>query len=132
MEASVMTADERAIRGVVEKWLAASRSGDVETVLGLMSEDVIFMVPGQKPFGKKEFAAASAKIREFKFEGSGNIEELQVLGDWAYLRNYLEISMTAPNGALVRRSGYTLTILRKQPDGRWQLARDANLVTASN
>jgi ketosteroid isomerase-like protein len=26
------------------------------------------------------------------------------------------------------RAGYTLTILRKEADGRWVLARDANLV----
>jgi len=29
----------------------------------------------------------------------------------------------------MRRAGYTLTILRKGPDGRWRLARDANLLT---
>jgi ketosteroid isomerase-like protein len=29
----------------------------------------------------------------------------------------------------VRRSGYTLTILRKGEDGRWRLFRDANLVS---
>jgi len=29
----------------------------------------------------------------------------------------------------MRRSGYTLTILRKEPDGRWRLARDANMLT---
>ena len=29
---------------------------------------------------------------------------------------------------LVDRSGYTLTILRKEPDGRWLLVRDANLL----
>jgi hypothetical protein len=28
----------------------------------------------------------------------------------------------------MRRSGYTLSILRKQPDGKWVLWRDANLV----
>jgi len=28
----------------------------------------------------------------------------------------------------VHRAGYTLTILRKQEDGRWLLVRDANLV----
>jgi ketosteroid isomerase-like protein len=32
-------------------------------------------------------------------------------------------------GTPMRRSGYTLTILRKEPDGRWVLARDANLLT---
>jgi len=29
----------------------------------------------------------------------------------------------------MRRSGYTLTILRKEADGKWRLARDANLLT---
>jgi uncharacterized protein (TIGR02246 family) len=60
--------------------------------------------------------------------GTSDIQELQVLGDWAYLRNYIEMVVTPSNGAPVRRSGYTLTILRKEPDGRWRLARDANLL----
>jgi ketosteroid isomerase-like protein len=30
--------------------------------------------------------------------------------------------------ARVRRSGYMLTLFRKNPDGRWLLARDANLL----
>jgi uncharacterized protein (TIGR02246 family) len=126
-----MTDDERAIRGVVEQWLAASRAGDLDTLLSLMTDDVIFMVPGSKPFGKERFAANAAAMRNVKVEAAGTIEELQVLGDWAYIRNYLEVSITPPNGTTSSHSGYSLTILRRQPDGRWQLARDANLVTAS-
>jgi hypothetical protein len=38
--------------------------------------------------------------------------------------------MMPPGVNSVERSGYTLTILQKQPDGRWLLARDANLLTA--
>jgi len=33
-------------------------------------------------------------------------------------------------GTPMRRSGYTLSILRKEADGRWVLARDANMLTA--
>jgi ketosteroid isomerase-like protein len=51
-----------------------------------------------------------------------------VLGDWAYLRNYLTVSVTPPGGAPVRRAGYTLSILRKEASGKWVLARDANLL----
>jgi ketosteroid isomerase-like protein len=36
--------------------------------------------------------------------------------------------MTPPEGEPVRRAGYTLTILRKEPSGKWVLARDANLL----
>jgi uncharacterized protein (TIGR02246 family) len=64
-----------------------------------------------------------------RLEGSADIRELKVLGDWAYLRNFIEITITPAGGTPVRRSGFTLTILRKEPDGRWLLARDANLVT---
>jgi len=32
-------------------------------------------------------------------------------------------------GAPMRRSGYTLTIFRREADGRWFLFRDANLLT---
>lgn len=123
-----MTDDERAIREVVDVWLAASKGGDLATVLSLMTDDVIFMVPGQKPFGKEAFAAASQGMKDVRIEGTSDIQEIQVLGDWAYLRNYLEMTVTPPGGAAKRRSGYTLTVLRKEADGRWRLARDANLL----
>ena len=124
-----MTEDERAIREVVATWLEASRRGDTATVLSLMTDDVVFLVPGQKPFGKEAFAAASKSMTGMKIDGTSNIEEIQIVGDWAYLRTHLAMTMTSPSHAPVRRSGYTLTIMRKEPDGRWRLARDANLVT---
>ena len=70
-------------------------------------------------------------MKNFRIEGSSEIQEIQVLGDWAYLRNYIEMTVSPPDSSKpVRRSGYTLTILRKERDGRWRLARDANLLTA--
>ena len=39
-----MSPDERAIRELIDAWMKASRAGDTETVLSLMSDDVIFMV----------------------------------------------------------------------------------------
>jgi uncharacterized protein (TIGR02246 family) len=123
-----MTDDERAIREVVDTWLAASRTGDLPTVLSLMTDDAVFMVSGQKPFGKEAFASTSAGMKDVRIEGKSDIEEIQVLGDWAYLRTHLAMTMTPPGGVPVRRSGYTLTILRKEADGRWRLARDANLL----
>ena len=124
-----MSPDERAIRELVDTWMKASRAGDIETVLSLMSDDVIFMVPGREPFGKQSFAANSRSMDGVKLEGSADIRELKILGDWAWLRNFIEITITPPGGETIRRSGFTLTVLSKEPDGRWLLARDANLVT---
>ena len=125
---TTMSPDERAIRELVETWMTASRAGDAETVLSLMADDVVFMVPGREPFGKQTFAANSRSMEGVRLEGTSDIRELRILGDWAYLRNFIEIAITPPDGETVRRSGYTLTILRKEPGGKWVLARDANLV----
>ena len=125
-----MSDDERAIRELVAKWMAASQAGDTSTVLSLMTDDVVFMVPGREPFGKEAFAAASKDMQGVRIEGKSDIRELKVLGDWAYLRSYLEVTVMPAGGNAVERSGYTLTIFQKQPDGLWLLARDANLLTA--
>src|SRR5262249_49148126 len=129
---SPMSPDERAIRDLVDIWMKASRAGDTATVLSLMSDDVVFMVPGREPFGKQTFAANSRSMDGVRLEGLADIRELKVLGDWAYVRNYIEIAITPPGGETVRRSGYTLTILRKEPDGKWLLARDANLLSLAS
>ena len=123
-----MTDDERSIRELVATWLAASKNGDLPAILDLMTNDVIFMVPGSKPFGKDAFAMAFEGMKQVRIEGRGDIQELQILGDWAYLRNYIEMTATPPNGDAMRRTGYTLTILRKESDGRWRITRDANLL----
>ena len=123
-----MSEDERAIRELIATWMAATQAGDHKTVLGLMTDDVVFMVPGREPFGKAAFAAASKSMQGLRIEGTSDIVELQVLGDWAYLRNRLEMTMTPPGGSPTTRSGYTLTILRKEVDGKWRLVRDANLL----
>lgn len=126
-----MSDDERAIRQVVETWMAASRSGDLDTVLGLMTEDVVFMVPGQEPFGKEVFTALSKGAGASLIEGTSEIVELKILGEWAFIRNRIAMQMTSPGGETVRRAGYTLTLLRKEAAGRWRLARDANLLTVT-
>ena len=123
-----MTPDELAIRNLIATWLKASQAGDLETVLGLMTDDVVFMVPGRDPFGKEAFAAMSASIKDVRMEGTSEIKELKVLGDWAYVRSHLTVTMTPTGGTPMRRAGYTLTIFRREPDGKWRLARDANLL----
>ena len=125
---TAMTDDERAIRNVVDTWLAASKTGDTATVLSLMTDDVLFLTPGQPPFGKEAFAKMSDGMKDVRVEGTSDIQEVQVFGNIAYLRNQLHIRMTMPDGKVMKRSGQTLTILRKEADRKWRLVRDANLV----
>jgi uncharacterized protein (TIGR02246 family) len=121
--------DERAIRALVETWMSATNAGDLATVLDLMTDDVLFLTPGRAPFGKDEFRVASESIEGIGLDGRAEIREIEVSGDWAWIRNHIEVTMSPPGREPVRRSGHTLTVLRKGADGRWRLYRDANLVS---
>ena len=120
--------DEQAIRELVQRWLDASKRHDLDTVLSLMADDVLFMVPGQKPFGKDGFAAANEAMNDVTMEAESDIQEIKVLGDWAWMHNFLRLTLTPSSGSPFVRSGHILTVLRKQPDGRWVIFRDANLL----
>jgi uncharacterized protein (TIGR02246 family) len=126
-----MTPDEAEIRKLVATWMDATKRGDVEGVLDLMTDDVVFLVPSRPPMRKAEFEAgarAQASGRAPKFDGTSEIQEVQVAGDWAFMWTRLRVVATPPDGSPpVERAGHTLTVLRKE-GGRWKLARDANLL----
>ena len=128
-----MSSDEQEIRNLVAIWMAATKAGDVEKVLSLMAEDVVFLLPGQPPMiGKSAFAAATgaqSKQALPQFEGTTEIQEIKVIGDWAFMWTKLKVVVTPPGGAPpMTRAGHTLSILKKQ-NGRWLLARDANMLS---
>ena len=127
-----MMSDEQQIRELVATWMSATKAGDIATVLTLMTDDVVFLVAGQEPFGKEHFAAAmkppSAATPMPKIDGHSDIQEIQVSGNYAYMWSRLDVEMTMPDGKVIQRAGHTLSVFRKTA-GRWQLARDANLLT---
>jgi uncharacterized protein (TIGR02246 family) len=126
-----MSPDERAIRDVITTWMTASAAGDTPTVLSLMADDALFLVAGRAPFGKAEFAAGQAALAGYRIEGNSDVREVEISGNIAWVRAHLTVSMTpVAGGETNRRTGPTLTIFRRLADGRWVLARDANLLTA--
>lgn len=126
-----MQSDEEEIRQLVSTWMAASKAGDVETVLSLMADDAVFLLPGQAVMRKADFAvAARAQSGQDapQFDGRSEIQEIKILGDWAFMWSKLTVVVTPPGGAQsMTRAGHTLTIFKKQ-NGKWVLARDANML----
>ncbi len=123
--------DERSIREVIATWMKATAAGDVETVLGLMADDAIFLVAGQPPMkGREAFAAGMrAALQRVRIEGVSEIQEVQVDGEHGYCWTHLSLTITPlQGGSPKRRAGNTLSVFRKEADGRWVLIRDANLL----
>jgi uncharacterized protein (TIGR02246 family) len=131
-----MSTDEQQIRDLIATWMAATKAGDTETVLGLIADNAVFLVPGQPPMRKAGFAtalAAQTKRDAPKFDAASEVQEIQVIGDWAFMWTRLKVVVHPPDGAPpIVRVGHTLSVLQKQ-GGKWLLARDANMLApASN
>lgn len=125
-----MSDDVRAIQKLIERWMKASQAGDTAAILNMMSDDVVFMTCGREPFGKEAFATASDSMKDMRIDGIADIKEVGVTSDWAWARTHLSITVTMPDGKQNRRSGYVLSIFTRDVDGRWMIARDANLLHA--
>lgn len=126
-----MDKDELEIRELVSRWLRATREGDVDTVLSLTTEDVVFLAPDQAPMqGRDAFGKGlRAVLGTHAIDSTSEIDEVAVSGDIAYCRSSLTVTVTTPHNATPTQSrGHTLTIFRRGDDGKWRLARDANML----
>jgi uncharacterized protein (TIGR02246 family) len=126
-----METDEQAIRHLVEQWHRATAVGDVDTILGLMSEDAVFLVCGKQPMkGRDAFENGLRDIlKTHRIDSTGEVQECKVADDLAYCWTQLTVRITPLSGGdSNERSGSALSIFRKQTNGSWQLVRDANLL----
>jgi uncharacterized protein (TIGR02246 family) len=123
--------DEQQIRELIAAWMAATRAGDADTVLKLITDDVVFLIPGRPPMLKDEFEKgmrAQAGQKAPKFDGKSEIQEIEICGDRAFMWTKLHVTATPPDGSPpIERAGHTLSVLKKE-NGRWRIARDANLL----
>ncbi len=125
--------DKQSIRNLIAVWLAATADGDLPKLLSLMAEDVVFLVPGHSPMqGREAFAASfTTLLKRHRVEAQSEIKEIEISGSLAYCWNHLSVAVIPlQGGSPIQRAGYTLTILRKEPDGQWIVVRDANMITA--
>jgi uncharacterized protein (TIGR02246 family) len=120
--------DERQIRQLIEAWIAASNARNLPALMDMMTDDVVFMTPGRAPFGKAEFAADSQRMKGVAINARVEVQEIEVFGPRATIRNHIQVELTSPGETPKRMSGYAMSILRKEANGRWRIARDANLV----
>lgn len=126
-----MGLDEQAIRDVHTNWIDAVNAGDLGRLLTLMADDVVFLNPGRAPLGRHGFPIGFVSAHQrSRIRCISDLEEVVIVGEVAYTRcrDSLTVAPRA-GGEAMELSGHRITIYRKQPDGRWLLARDANTLS---
>ncbi|HEY3287275.1 MAG TPA: nuclear transport factor 2 family protein [Gemmatimonadaceae bacterium] len=127
-----MSPEEQSIRHVHSTWIRAVNAGDLARLLTLMTDDVVFLTPGQAPVGREAFPAGfSTAHQQFQVLCVSELERIVVVGDVAYTTCRDSLSTTPrAGGETTVLAGHRMTIYRKQLDGRWLLAADAHTLTS--
>jgi uncharacterized protein (TIGR02246 family) len=129
------TADETAIRKLVETWHRATADSDVATVLQLIAEDVVFLAPERPPMrGRASFAQGLTEmLKTHTVRSSGEVRDVKVSGDLGYCWAELTVIATPLDGSSAKvRKGPALSIFRKESSGAWVLIRDANMLASDS
>ena len=126
-----MGPDERAIREVHSTWIDAVNANDLVCLLSLMADDVVFLNPGRAPLGRDGFSPGfSAAHQQAWVNCVSELEDVVVVGEVAYTLSRDSLSVTPrAGGEAMQLAGHRITVYRKQPDGRWLVARDAHTLS---
>ena len=128
-----MKPDEQEIRRVHSIWIAAVNAGDLERLLTLVEQDVVFLTPGHPPSGRQNFSSNFiAAHQQMQIDWSSDLEEVSIFGEIAYTRSRDTLSMVPrAGGKPAQLGGHRMTVYRKQGDGRWLLSPDIHTLCSA-
>ncbi len=120
-------ADITTIKEILEQYKSTWESGDLDLWISLWTDDAIEMVPNRPALIGKEQMLEMWKpfFEKFIMKLPMPPKEIVVAGDWAFCRGTYLFSVTPKAGGETdTRAGKYLSILEKQADGSWKIARE--------
>ncbi len=118
--------EKDAIQAMAEEFVRAINEGDAETLVALFTDDAVRMPPNEPAVTGKEALEAQyrAEFAQFDIDLNWTLEEIVVVGEWAYYRAGYTVSVTPrAGGESAREIGKILDILERGSGGSWKIAR---------
>jgi uncharacterized protein (TIGR02246 family) len=125
-EAPSQAEDVAALKAMVPEIEAAWNAGDAAALANLRTDDAIRMNPNEVALvGSQAIQSWHQTIfDQFTPKSALSIEEVEVAGDWAFVRGSYAITLTPKDGGEpTEDSGKFLVIEKRQPDGYWKCYR---------
>jgi uncharacterized protein (TIGR02246 family) len=120
-------ADLLAIDKLRDDHVGALNAGNADAWVAQFAEDGVQMPPNAPAnVGKANIGLwSSGLLRNFRVQFGLTVDEVRVLGDWAFERGGYAIELNpAAGGPSMEDRGKYVTIYRKSAKERWQMARD--------
>ena len=124
--ADVVVDEAAAVRALAESWDPLSNAEDLEGMLGLFTDDAIRLNSGESALVgtaaiRADFTAAwdAADVVE-----SSSVDEVQVVGDWAFARGPYISQTTSDSGEITEEIGKWVSVFHKTADG-WKYYIDS-------
>lgn len=111
-----------------EEYVKAINSNDLEMLLGMLTDDVVFMAPNEKPYVGKEALKPwlEGYLAAYKTHWDKPVEEFVVSGEWAFERySYTSTDTPLAGGDPIVGTGWGFVVYHRDADGKWRVARDA-------
>lgn len=122
--AGLSEADVQAIRAADQAAVAAIAAKDWAGWAAGFTEQGIIMPPNTDAVtgrdGIQAWAAGFPPFTDFQ----GQVEEVEGLGNLAYVRGSYSLTITPPGAAPIPERGKFFYVTRKQADGTWKVVRD--------
>ena len=119
-------ADVEAVRRIAQEATAAHQAGDSLRLSALFADDAIIMTDGGPSVtGRAEIMASFGEmLRQFTSRATIEPAEVEVAGDWAFMRTAVTGSLEPrTGGAAIPLDAKEIVIARRQADGSWKVAR---------
>ncbi len=111
-----------------DAYVTAINSNNLDALLGMLTEDVVFMAAHEPVMAGKTAVRPwlEGYLKAYKTHWDKPVQEFVVSGDWAFERySYKSTDTPLAGGAPVEDTGWGLVIYHRDADGRWRVARDA-------
>lgn len=122
------TVDTGAASKAHENYVRVINSNNVDSMMAMMTDDVIFLAANGPPVvGKKAVREwIDGYVKAYHTHWDKPVQEFTVSGDWAFERySYTSTDTPVGGGRDVVDTGWGLVVYHREPDGVWRVARDA-------
>jgi ketosteroid isomerase-like protein len=124
---------EPEVRKAHDQYVAAINSNRLDSWLGTLDDDVVYLVPNRPAIvGKESVGSWAAEYLDGNTtHWTKSVQDLVVSGDWAFARYTYSVSDTAvvrdtsvDGGGTANDSGWGFVVYHHGGDGAWRVARD--------